>query len=392
MIRISGAGCVLVDVIYADVDFLSSDFENSRSKRPGDGGLEPGKLVFTDDFDTFTGRPCLESLGAITQGRQAHATNIGGPGIVALINAAQLLELSNFEVNFVGAIGADEFGAELGRQLARTPLSPRGLKLKSGLTPFTYVLSDPRYANGRGERTFVNNIGTAWHLTPEDLDEDFFASDFVVFGGTGLVPGLHDHLDTLLQRAQQAGAFTLVNTVYDFRNEKRNPAGRWPLGSSDASYRFIDLLVADREEALRLSGESRVGSALDWFVGHGVGAAAVTDGVHDIEFRVSSPRFRKPEAQTSKVCQQVLHDLADNPHLKGDTTGCGDNFAGGLLTSLALQKERGKTLDLEEALRWASTCGGLACYHMGGVFHENFPGEKRQRVNELLATWPKKTS
>ena len=97
-------------------------------------------------------------------------------------------------------------------------------------------------------------------------------------GGTALTPALHDSLDSLLSRAKASGAFTFVNTVYDFRNESRAPGAPWPLGSSDASYASIDLLVTDLEEARRLSGAGDAAAALAFFRDRGVGAAVVTAG------------------------------------------------------------------------------------------------------------------
>jgi hypothetical protein len=68
-------------------------------------------------------------------------------------------------------------------------------------SPFTDVYSDPLFNNGHGERTFVNNIGVASDYHPAMLPEDFFKSDIVCFGGTALVPVIHNNLTRLLKRA-----------------------------------------------------------------------------------------------------------------------------------------------------------------------------------------------
>jgi sugar/nucleoside kinase (ribokinase family) len=221
-------------------------------------------------------------------------------------------------------------------------------------------------------------------MGPDDLDEDFFRADLTLFGGTGLVPPLHDALDALLPRAKDAGAFTVVTTVYDFRNQRRDPVGPWPLGASAASYAATDLLIADREEALRLSGQSSVSTAVAWFRAHGVGAVVVTDGMNDIEAAAGS-RFVPLGAGRFPVSRSVVAELAAHPERKGDTTGCGDNFAGGVVTALAQQLEAGReSLDLGEAIAWGAACGGLACFHMGGVFTEERLGQKLARVKACL--------
>ena len=76
----------------------------------------------------------------------------------------------------------------------------------------------------------------------------------VCFGGTAITPNLHDNLHLLLEKAKTTGAFTLVNTVFDFRNEKLQHGKPWPLGKTDLSYPFIDILIMDKEEALKISG------------------------------------------------------------------------------------------------------------------------------------------
>ena len=127
---ISGVGCCLLDYIYARVDFAAEAFRKCRSRTDGDGGLAPGKLTFSEDFEKFTRGDLDILVDEITAGSAVDAVNVGGPGVVALIHAAQILDPARFAVRFVGAVGADDDGVELRRQLARTPLSPDGLVTK----------------------------------------------------------------------------------------------------------------------------------------------------------------------------------------------------------------------------------------------------------------------
>ncbi len=388
MFTIAGAGCCLLDYIYARVSFDSATFAACCSRREGDGGLAPGKLVFTEDFELFAGRNLEPVLDELTAGRPVDAVNVGGPAVVALIHAAQLLDPTRFSVRFVGAAGADEEGVELRRQMDQAPLGSTGLVTKSGRTPRTLVLSDPGFDQGRGERTFLNTIGAAGQLTVDDLDWAFFAANMVVFGGTGLVPQLHDSLDRMLPLARSKGAFTVVNTVYDFRHQRQNPHARWPLGNSDASYPAIDLLIADLEEALRLSGTDTLDDALAFFMAKGVGAAVVTNGSRDVALRIGSDRYRPCAHSRLPVSQAIVAELAAHPERKGDTTGCGDNFAGGVIAEVARQLESGQAqIDLAEAIAWGAVSGGLACFQMGGVFYESHPGQKRALLLPYLKAY-----
>ena len=189
----------------------------------------------------------------------------------------------------------------------------------------------------------------------------------------------------MLKQAKQCGSITVVNTVYDFLNEKKNPAQHWPMGDGDDSYRFIDLLIVDHEEALRLSGCADIPSAIAFFREKGTGAVLVTNGARNVCLWAGSPLFGKVEEQTMPVSVAVGEALKQGR--KGDSTGCGDNFAGGVIGSLARQisekQEEKPTLDLREACRWGIVSGGFACFYYGGTYLEKVDGEKFAFLQEL---------
>ena len=382
-IRISGVGCCLVDRIYDHVDFKSEAFRKYLSKKPGDGGLEPGKLTFEEELEHFAGQSftsCI--LPLLTKGRKPDKENIGGPCIVALINAAQLA-YKECEVSFYGCRGDDDVGDDLMQKLTKTKLDLTNFRKQEGSeTASTSVLSDPDYDNGHGERTFVNTIGASWNYLPEETLDSFYSSDICVFGGTALVPRIHQGLKQMLEQAKQQGCITVVNTVYDFLSEKENPGQHWPLGDSDESYRSIDLLIVDREEALRLSGRGDISPAIAFFRQKGTGAVLVTNGAQDISLWAKSPLFGNIEEQTMPVSAAVGEALKQGK--KGDSTGCGDNFAGGVIGSLTRQMNSTRSsLDLREACRWGIVSGGFACFYYGGTYLEKKEGEKLSLLQEL---------
>ena len=381
-VRISGVGCCLLDRIYGHVDFHSEAFRKCMSKKAGDGGLEPGKLTFEEELERFAGQPfASEILPSLTQGLEADKENIGGPCIVALINASQLAHKESV-VSFYGCRGDDEVADKIMQKLNQTKLDLSHYRVEKGSeTASTSVLSDPNYDNGHGERTFVNTIGASWHYLPEEVDESFYDSDICVFGSTALVPRIHQGLVPMLKKAKSKGRITVVNTVYDFINEKNNPDKRWPMGESNESYQFIDLLLVDHEEALRLSGQKDVPSAIAFFREKGAGAVVVTNGAQNIYLWADSPLFGKIEEQTMPVSKAVGEALKQGK--KGDSTGCGDNFAGGVIGSLARQMANNKALDLKEACRWGIVSGGLACFYYGGTYLETKEGEKLSYLQEL---------
>jgi sugar/nucleoside kinase (ribokinase family) len=380
----------LVDRLYNHLSFGSDLFAPFLSRTKGDGGLTPGQLVFKEEFDRFAGVDFLETLPRLTGGRQAAAMNIGGPCIVALIHAAQLSG-DTATYRFYGCHGDDDDGRFLLSALGKTPVDVGAYRPeRNEVTASTIVLSDPDYDNGNGERVFINTIGASWKYAPDEPDDAFFASDVIVFGGTALVPQIHDSLTELLVAAKAKGCFTIVNTVFDYRNEKAHPDRKWPLGRSDDSYRNIDLLITDCEEALRLSGETSTAGAMAFFKSHGAATVLITNGANDVSLYSSGKCFTGIET-TFPVSEAVADELRQGKH-KGDTTGCGDNFAGGVIASVVAQLGQGDgLLDLAEACRWGIVSGGFACFYMGGTWFEQYPGEKRALITPYYEKYVNRT-
>ncbi len=389
-IRISGAGCCLLDYVYSGIDFSSPAFRKYLSEKPGDGGLRPGALVFTEEFEQFSGKPFHRIRRELTGTRDPDMVNLGGPGIVPLIHSAQMLG-DQGKVSFFGALGNDGIGKRIRSIIRQTPIDTGRLKTVDAASPFTYVLSDPGHAGGHGERTFINHIGAAALLSPGDLLEDFFDADMVVFGGTALVPGLHDHLDQLLEKSKEKGAITLVNTVYDFRNEKKGTREKWPLGDHDSSMKMIDLLIMDHEESLKISGRKNLRDATDYFIGKQVSSFIITNGPEPVTIFSDGQLFSEMKPAELPVSTAIQTEIRRGEHSGGDTTGCGDNFAGGVIFSLAKQltETKGKKPGLTGACSWGIVSGGFALSYMGGTYIEREPGRKRKAIEKYYELYRK---
>ncbi len=388
---ISGVGCSLMDYLYNRVDFDSNNFRACASASPGDGGLTPGGLVFAEELERFTGRPLTEIVSALVGERDADAENLGGPAVVAVVLAAQLLFETGIDVRFFGVRGDDRTGERMLSILARVPLYQARFAVKPAATPSTIVLSDPDYYDGKGERTFINRLGAAGDFTLADLSDDFFAADIHLYGATALLPELHDNLLTALCESRRRGKVTVVATVYDFRNEKRAPDKPWPLGESVESYHYIDLLIVDLEEALKLSGQSTAADAAARFMAWGVGAVMITRGADSILLQAQSPLFSRLDLTELPVCAAADRDLQMRRQQAGDTTGCGDNFVGGTLAALALGLQSGRRPELPTLCAWGAAAGGLARFQFGGVFLEKRPGEKLACVKDYVRAYREQT-
>ncbi len=385
MIRVNATGCSLVDNLYSHVDFTTEVYEKLVSRTPGDGGLSTGGLVFSEAFAEFADEKYDTVLASLTGSGAPDSSNIGGPGIVPILHAAQVKQSTDIHYRFAGVVGRDDNGRRFRELLAKAGF-PFDHYTESDLpTPSTDVLSDPDFNGGRGERTFINTIGAAGAYGSESLPENFFDADFLLFGGTALVPPLHDTLDKLCRRGREAGAFVMVTTVYDFRNEARFKGRPWPLVED---YRNIDLLVVDREEALKLSGEASPEAAMAWFLAKGSRAVVVTQGADDVLLGISHRRYLTPGCSSMPTCRYADEVVAGLVEPR-DTTGCGDNFVGGLIDSVAHQMaadgEAG--LNLEEAVVSGIAAGSVALTCLGGVYYESRQGQKFEAMQPYLKAY-----
>jgi sugar/nucleoside kinase (ribokinase family) len=384
-IKINATGCALMDYIYPDISFNSLAFRKYLSVKEGDGGLSPGKLVFAEEIEKFSRKGIHQIINDITGSATPVSSNIGGPAIVAIIHTAQLME-NNSEINFYGAIGKDSIAEEFLKLIEKTPISSKYLTETEGITAFTDVLVDPFYENGHGERCFINNIGAAGNYTPSLISDNFFDADILVFGGTALVPQIHDNLNHLLLKAKGRKCFTIVNTVYDFRNEKKSPGKPWPL----ADLNIIDLLIMDFEEARRISGTSTAEEASNYFISSGVKGFIITNGPSDTLFFSKKDKTIVEKTHSFPVSNKVKESIKNGIY-KGDTTGCGDNFCGGVIFSVASQIQKTKNVypDLKEAIVWGTASGGFACSFKGGCYFEKTKGEKLMALDEIISAYKK---
>lgn len=392
-IVVNGVGCSCADYLFTGFDFHSEQFQKYVSKKAGDGGISIGHLIFRADLEAFAGKPMDEIRKDMGWLRENNHFSVGGPCIVGLINAAQLLKGGLItdpdlcEFNFFGAMGQDVTGDRMLKVIKQCPINiDRYLRMPNQPSAATLVLSDQNFKDGSGERSFVYHGGALDAYTPEMLGDDFFKADVTFFSGTASVPRIHENITALLRRAKAAGSVTMVGTVFDFLNEKRNPHKRWPLGESDESYKLIDLLAVDFVEAQRMSGETNIDKAIAFLLGKGVHTLIVTNG-DEPGFAFSDGKlFKEQPMARFAICQKVVKHLKENPKLRGDTTGCGDNFAGGLLASVVKQLADGRKpgeLCLADALAWANGSGSFCCYTVGGTYLEKQPGEKLRGVKRI---------
>ena len=77
--------------------------------------------------------------------------------------------------------------------------------------------------------------------------------------------------------------------------------------------------------------------------------------------------------------------------MKSDTTGCGDNFSGGVISSLVTQMISGdrEGFDLVEACSWGIASGTYTGLITGGTEFEKQKGEKLEKITRLYKEYKK---
>ena len=108
----------------------------------------------------------------------------------------------------------------------------------------------------------------------------------------------------------------------------------------------------------------------------GTGAVIVTNGPGKLRaFSHEAGLFKDENEIELPISEAISLDLK-KAQIR-DTTGCGDNFVGGVIANLALQlQKRQISIDLTEICAWGVVSGGIACFYEGGTYIEKYPGEK----------------
>ncbi|MCK5674633.1 MAG: carbohydrate kinase family protein [Spirochaetales bacterium] len=391
--RINGLGCSLVDNLYSPIDFESEAYKKWSVDNNKGTSIITGGLIFGEELERSSGKKYKNILNEITGEKIIPDKNVGGPSIVALINIIQMLD-SDFKVCFFGARGDDENGRFIAEKLTLFGIGLDGYVVVEGITPFTDVLSDPSYNDNNGERSFVNYIGAAGKISGHNIPASFFNADILIYGGTALTPGLHDDLSSLIKRGKEKGCLNFINTVYDFRNQNLNPYIPWPLVTDEMDYQRIDLLITDNEEAQRISGMNSKEDSIVFFAEKGVHSVIITHGAEDLISYSDGTFFKEEGVFTLPVSMSAGNQMRSLPsESAADTTGCGDNFAGGVYASTALQLQDvgHKMPSLKQAASWGIVSGGFAGLYQGGVYYEKKQGEKLEKLKFLFEEYKQQT-
>lgn len=242
---------------------------------------------------------------------------------------------------YIGCFGDDDHG-RLGRrslEVAGVDVSPCQV-VSGAFNQFAVILVE----QGSGERTIMWDRDPALTMSAEDVPRDA-----VTAGRILLVDCLETQAATTAARyAREAGMRTVVDV------ERVRP------GIEDL-LREIDVIIAAQEFPTELTGAS-LGAGLRQMADQfGAAVVCVTLGAEGSLAVAQGREIRTPAFRVPVV----------------DTTGAGDVFRGGFVSSWLAG---GSDVDLEDVLRFANATAGLKCRQLGA--REGIPA--LAQVEELL--------
>jgi ribokinase len=242
----------------------------------------------------------------------------GGKGANQAVAAAR----AGASVALVGAVGADEFGARLIKELAGEGVSIAGVaRLQGVATGVAAIVVDEEGENQIAVASGANHV-----LRASDVERGFRELDLTDAGCALLSLEVEDEvLVEAAERAAARGMAVVVNPA---------PARRLP---PDLVARG-PILTPNAGEAAELTGCHEPGAAAAALVRSGAAAALVTAGARGV-FVAAGGRVRRVEAPAVSV---------------HDTTGAGDTFSGVLAAGLA------QGWELDRAARWATAAAALS--------------------------------
>jgi ribokinase len=265
------------------------------------------------------------------------ADDLGGKGA----NQAVVIARCQREVRLVAAVGADAPGDRIRRSLASEGVAADGLWTWSGATDRCVI-----YVDRHGENTIVSLIDAARAFDPIEktgLARCIAPGDWVVLQGN-LRPSV---TRACLALARRNGAVTALN-----------PSPTYPVGEYD--WRLVDLVVANRSEAIELGGRDDPITAAHALHEAGAAAVVLTLGAEGAAFVAANKVLRVRAARVTAV----------------DTVGAGDVFCGTLVAV------RAALFCWEAALQAASEAAAI-CVARAGVL-ASFPTR-----NEMAGVVPR---
>jgi len=228
------------------------------------------------------------------------------PGGHAANVAMGLAKLGQTRIAVAGGLGEDTFG-----DFMETELQRHGIEVHPQRIPDTPTSKNVVLVVKGEDRRFYAELAANTMLSPEHVASTLEATRPELFyqGTVGGLRYIDPVLDQVLEQAHEAGALTFVDVVDPTKGAWRNLRG---------SLHLIDLLHCNLRESEKLTGEGDPSRAADALAQGGVKLAMVTMGARGLIASTGGTKLRVPAFKVDTL----------------DTTGAGDAFCAGVISSL----------------------------------------------------------
>lgn len=257
------------------------------------------------------------------------ALHTGGCATNTAIALARLGE----DVGVIGLIGRDSLGSFILDRLETENVDITGLKHTAKVgTSTSIVLSDMD-----GERSFLYCYGANGIFAEKDIDFSVIEKCEILFiAGSLLMPALDGQPTArVLQRAQELGKYTILDTAWD-------TTGRW-MSAIGPCLPYLDLFIPSMEEAQMLSGKDNVEDMAKVFLKAGAQNIVIKCGAKGCYIKNSKEEHYLQAFQVDAV----------------DTNGAGDSFVAGFITGLI------NKWDFKRCAQFANAVGAYCVMALG---------------------------
>jgi sugar/nucleoside kinase (ribokinase family) len=257
-------------------------------------------------------------------------------------------------VNFIGKLGADDFGLFLLKGLEKRGVDTANIVIdQQEKTGVTLHLSRPH------DRAMLTYLGTIALMESQDINKQvIYQTRHLHISSFFLQKGLQKGLLDVIIKAQEKGVTVSLDPGWD-------PEGRWNKSIKPILER-IDIFLPNDQEAMHITSSKSVEEALEKLSNYKLipvikmgknGACSLNSG------KVSyCPSFNVKSI---------------------DTTGAGDSFNAGFLFGYLNE------YSLLDCLRWGCACGGLSTTQVGGIIAQPTPSDvmklfEEDNINSIL--------
>ena len=232
----------------------------------------------------------------------------------------------------VGAVGDDEKADFVLSTLEKFGVDTIGFERLKGVPTSSTILN----IRPNGERPALHLRGACDHFLPPNKDKiDIFDCKVFHLGGTGLLKLLDGQVSVdLLKEAKKRGCITTWDLI---------GATQETIKIVEPLLPHIDYFMPSIEEASIMCGLSKPEDIAKFYLDGGVKNCVLTMGGEGSLFMSENEKIVTPAFDIQVV----------------DTTGCGDAFDAGMIVALV------KNMDLETALKFATTTSGLVATGLG---------------------------